>query len=83
VGLFYLALGDARLTSCALKACAKVFSLPEEAKKSMDVSNSPHWRGYMELGCENTQGKADWREQVFIFICAYIYMYIHMAGAGA
>jgi len=65
-GLFYLALGDARLTRRALAACAQFFSLPEEAKKSMDVSNSPQWRGYMELGCEITQGKPDWREQVVI-----------------
>ena len=66
VGLFYLALGDARLTRRALAACAQFFSLPEEAKKRIDVANSPQWRGYMELGCEITQGKPDWREQVVI-----------------
>ena len=30
----------------------------------MDNTTSPHWRGYIELGRENTQGKPDWREQV-------------------
>jgi len=35
-----------------------------QEKMKMNNSISPHWRGYISLGCENTQGQPDWREQV-------------------
>ena len=34
---------------------AQFFALPLAAKQRMDNRNSRHWRGYIELGRENTQ----------------------------
>jgi isopenicillin N synthase-like dioxygenase len=40
------------------------FSLPLREKLSISYENSPSFRGYMELGAENTAGQTDYREQV-------------------
>ena len=66
VGLFYLDLESTELEKCALLACEQFFALPPEVKQRMDISLSPHWRGYIGMGQENTQGKPDWREQVCV-----------------
>ncbi|KAF7547050.1 hypothetical protein G7046_g9131 [Stylonectria norvegica] len=42
----------------------RLFTLPEEAKKSIALENSPHFLGYSGAGAESTAGKADQREQV-------------------
>lgn len=42
------------------------FTLPERAKLSVEMINSPHFRGYTRAGWEQTRGRADWREQLDI-----------------
>ncbi|MGB0893602.1 MAG: isopenicillin N synthase family dioxygenase [Parashewanella sp.] len=41
----------------------RFFSLPLEDKVSVEMKNSPHFRGYTRVGQELTQGKSDFREQ--------------------
>lgn len=40
------------------------FDLPAEIKHKIRMSNSPHFRGYNDIGGEYTQGKVDHREQI-------------------
>ncbi|PWC79178.1 2-oxobutyrate oxidase [Azospirillum sp. TSH64] len=40
------------------------FALPEQDKLSIEMVNSPHFRGYTRAGWERTRGLADWREQL-------------------
>jgi isopenicillin N synthase-like dioxygenase len=42
------------------------FALPESVKLSIEMVNSPHFRGYNRLAWERTGGLADWREQIDI-----------------
>lgn len=42
------------------------FALPEQDKLSIEMVNSPHFRGYTRAGWERTRGLADWREQLDI-----------------
>lgn len=42
------------------------FALPEADKLSIEMINSPWFRGYTRVGRELTQGSADWREQIDI-----------------
>ncbi|MFL7902041.1 isopenicillin N synthase family dioxygenase [Azospirillum argentinense] len=42
------------------------FTLPERDKLSIEMVNSPHFRGYTRAGWERTRGRADWREQLDI-----------------
>jgi isopenicillin N synthase-like dioxygenase len=44
----------------------RFFDLPEAEKLSIEMVNSPHFRGYNRVGWEQTRGKPDWREQVDI-----------------
>ena len=42
----------------------RFFGLPESERRSIEMANSPHFRGYTALGNEYTQGRPDWREEV-------------------
>ncbi|MEP7312231.1 MAG: 2-oxoglutarate and iron-dependent oxygenase domain-containing protein [Pseudomonadota bacterium] len=42
----------------------RFFALPEADKLSIQMANSPHFRGYTRLGDERTGGQTDWREQL-------------------
>jgi isopenicillin N synthase-like dioxygenase len=44
----------------------RFFALDEAEKLSIEMVNSPHFRGYNRVGLERTRGKPDWREQVDI-----------------
>lgn len=48
----------------SLKYCKDFFDLPLEKKMNIDYRESPAFRGYMNLGCENTAGRPDRREQI-------------------
>ncbi|WP_417620679.1 isopenicillin N synthase family dioxygenase [Parasphingorhabdus sp.] len=65
-GFFYLAGHgvDAKLTTDAIEATKQFFALPEAEKVSIDMLNSPQFRGYNRAGMELTGGQQDWREQV-------------------
>ncbi|EGN95387.1 hypothetical protein SERLA73DRAFT_186333 [Serpula lacrymans var. lacrymans S7.3] len=41
----------------------RLFALPQQAKDSIRMANSPHFLGYSKLGAEFTKGKTDYREQ--------------------
>jgi isopenicillin N synthase-like dioxygenase len=67
-GFFYL-VGhglDSDLIDQVLKLSRRFFALPEADKLSIEMVNSPHFRGYNRAGYEHTLGKPDWREQVDI-----------------
>ena len=40
------------------------FALDDEAKRSVEMTRSPHFRGYTRFGGEYTDGAIDWREQI-------------------
>lgn len=48
----------------ALNSSKMFFDLPLHEKLAIDYRKSPAFRGYMDLGCENTAGKIDRREQI-------------------
>jgi isopenicillin N synthase-like dioxygenase len=67
-GFFYL-VGhglEADLIDQVLKVSRRFFALPEGDKLSIEMVNSPHFRGYNRAGYEHTRGQPDWREQVDI-----------------
>ena len=68
VGFFYLDISgcDAggSAASQALAAARGFFSLPLAEKQKIDIKNSPHFRGYAQVGRETTAHKTDLREQV-------------------
>jgi isopenicillin N synthase-like dioxygenase len=67
-GFFYL-VGhglEADLIDQVLKVSRRFFALPEGDKLSIEMVNSPHFRGYNRAGYEYTRGQLDWREQVDI-----------------
>jgi isopenicillin N synthase-like dioxygenase len=68
IGAFYLiGHGVAPEEGDALFAlCRRFFALPEAERRSIEMANSPHFRGYTALGNELTEGRPDWREEVDI-----------------
>jgi isopenicillin N synthase-like dioxygenase/ADP-ribose pyrophosphatase YjhB (NUDIX family) len=46
------------------EAAREFFALPLEDRLAIDEVNSPHFRGYTQLGNELTQGRADQRDQL-------------------
>lgn len=42
------------------------FALPDRERSKLDILNSPHFRGYSELGRERTRGVPDQRQQLDI-----------------
>lgn len=65
-GFFYLQGHgvDPDLCAAALSISKQFFALPEQAKMAIEMTKSPHFRGYCRAGMELTGGKPDWREQV-------------------
>lgn len=47
-----------------LSVSRRFFALPEADKLSIEMVNSPHFRGYNRAGAERTRGEQDWREQL-------------------
>ncbi len=67
-GFFYLTGHDIApdLIRQVVDLSRRFFSLPDEAKLSIAMVNSPQFRGYNRAGLEHTLGKPDWREQIDI-----------------
>ena len=65
-GFFYLEGHgvDQQLIDEVLQLSRRFFALPEKDKLSVEMVNSPHFRGYNRAGYEHTRGKPDWREQL-------------------
>jgi isopenicillin N synthase-like dioxygenase len=65
VGFFYLTGHGIALAQqqSILQLAADFFALPAAQKQAVQMTQSPHFRGYTRLGGELTQGKADQREQ--------------------
>jgi isopenicillin N synthase-like dioxygenase len=68
LGFFYLTGHgiDADLISDVQRLSRSFFDLPEQDKLSIQMINSPQFRGYNRAGFEHTGGRPDWREQVDI-----------------
>jgi isopenicillin N synthase-like dioxygenase len=68
VGFFYLEGHgiDERWNEELFRVAREFFALPDGAKAAISMVNSPHFRGYTQLGGERTLGRCDWREQVDI-----------------
>jgi isopenicillin N synthase-like dioxygenase len=47
-----------------MRVSRQFFALPESERRALGIANSPHFRGYTELGDERTKGISDWREQL-------------------
>jgi isopenicillin N synthase-like dioxygenase len=65
-GFFYLTghgIAD-DLVNNVLVLSRRFFALPEREKLTIEMVNSPHFRGYNCAGFEHTRGKPDWREQI-------------------
>ena len=54
----------AELDAAVMAAARELFALPEAEKHALAIANSPHFRGYTQLGGERTKGVSDWREQL-------------------
>jgi isopenicillin N synthase-like dioxygenase len=54
------------LIADAIRASKGFFALPQEEKLTIEMANSPHFRGYTPPGGEYTRGQRDWREQIDI-----------------
>jgi isopenicillin N synthase-like dioxygenase len=68
VGFFYLTGHgiESRLLEALLDSSRRFFALPQTEKQSIEMVNSPHFRGYTKVAWERTRGAADWREQIDI-----------------
>ncbi len=68
VGFFYLTDHgiDLDLMREIIVVSREFFALPEAEKLSIEMVNSPYFRGYNRVGGELTEGKVDWREQIDI-----------------
>ncbi|URM88717.1 isopenicillin N synthase family oxygenase [Streptomyces sp. MRC013] len=66
IGFFQLV--GHRVTGAAelLELSRKFFALPDEERRALDILDSPHFRGYSELGRERTRGIPDQRQQLDI-----------------
>ena len=65
IGFFYLCDHGVELSAEGVLASSKEF-FARSLEKKLEISylNSPSFRGYMSLGCENTAGVTDRREQI-------------------
>jgi isopenicillin N synthase-like dioxygenase len=54
----------AELDAAVMAVARELFALPEAEKHALAIANSPHFRGYTQLGGEHTKGVSDWREQL-------------------
>jgi isopenicillin N synthase-like dioxygenase len=66
VGFFYVTGHDIapKLLSDVIAVTRRFFALPLHDKCSLDIANSPHFRGYTRVAWERTRGREDWREQL-------------------
>lgn len=55
---------DPDLERSLLEVSNEFFALPVAERKALAISNSAAFRGYTILGNEQTQGQADWRDQL-------------------
>jgi isopenicillin N synthase-like dioxygenase len=68
IGAFYL-VGhgvEAEAADRVFSLCRRFFALAETERRSIEMVNSPHFRGYTALGNELTGGRPDWREELDI-----------------
>jgi isopenicillin N synthase-like dioxygenase len=66
VGFFYLVghgIPD-EIVARLFAEADRFFALPSDAKLAIEMTRSPHFRGYTRTGGELTRGKVDWREQI-------------------
>ena len=54
------------LIADVIRASKQFFALPQEEKLAIEMTRSPHFRGYTPPGGEYTRGERDWREQLDI-----------------
>ena len=54
------------LIADVIRASKQFFALPQEEKLAIEMTRSPHFRGYTRPGGEYTRGERDWREQLDI-----------------
>lgn len=68
IGFFYVTGHgiDPTLIQQVLTLSRRFFELPEADKLTIEMVNSPHFRGYNRKGSEITRGQQDWREQIDI-----------------
>ncbi len=68
VGFFYVTGHgiDAALLERLMNSARRFFALPDRDKLSVEMVNSPHFRGYTRVAWERTRGLEDWREQIDI-----------------
>lgn len=66
IGFFYLVGHNVNWNLCQkLFALSRdFFTLPLEEKLKISIDNSPHFRGYTQVGGEYTLGTQDWREEL-------------------
>ena len=65
LGFFYLHHTPLEAQRGAMMALTEAFfALPLETRLTIDIDNSPHFRGYSKFGDERTQGGADMRDQI-------------------
>ena len=66
IGFFYLVGHDVDWNLCQklFALSKKFFALPLEEKLKISIDNSPHFRGYTQVGGEYTLGSKDWREEI-------------------
>jgi len=64
VGFFLIRHDFGNLAESMLDEAKSFFEHPLEDKLSISYENSPSFRGFMQLGVENTSGNVDYREQV-------------------
>ncbi len=55
---------EPEVTTELFRVAEAFFALPEADKMAIEMTNSPHFRGYTRVGGELTQGEVDWREQI-------------------
>ncbi len=68
VGFFYVGGHGVppELDAALLRQARALFALPDADKQAIAMVQSPHFRGYNQIGAELTRGRADWREQIDI-----------------
>lgn len=64
VGFFLIRHDFGPLAGSMLDEARTFFARPLEEKLRISYENSPAFRGFMQLGVENTSGRVDYREQV-------------------
>ncbi|MDD6055362.1 MAG: 2-oxoglutarate and iron-dependent oxygenase domain-containing protein [Helicobacteraceae bacterium] len=66
IGFFYLVGHGVDLEVCKrlFELSREFFALPLEEKLKISIDNSPHFRGYTQVGGEYTLGSQDFREEI-------------------